>query len=102
MALAPICLGVALATTGDSDISIAGACWASAGLIAAAGYQVSVKSTQNSLKVRFFSLREMWTLVFCTHNLSYSVGRRRKENILVPNKSREHCCDDPFRMHAFF
>lgn len=49
--LVPICGGVALSTANDTDISTDGALWALAGLLAAAGYQVLVKSTQENLKV---------------------------------------------------
>ncbi|CAM9401263.1 unnamed protein product, partial [Laminaria digitata] len=56
MTLAPICLGVALATARDTEISVEGACWATAGLCAAAGYQVLVKSTQDNLKVSSLQL----------------------------------------------
>ena len=64
MSLAPICLGVALATAGDTEVSMEGACWASAGLVAAAGYQVLVKSTQKNLKVRCCCLSRRLALFF--------------------------------------
>lgn len=50
--LVPICAGVALSTASDTEVSMDGAFWALAGLLAAAGYQVLVKSTQENLKVR--------------------------------------------------
>lgn len=49
--LVPICAGVALSTANDTEVSKEGAFWAVAGLLAAAGYQVLVKSTQENLKV---------------------------------------------------
>lgn len=52
LTLVPICGGVALSTANDTEISMDGAFWALAGLLAAAGYQVLVKSTQENLKVR--------------------------------------------------
>lgn len=51
MTLAPICAGVALATANDTEVHLQGALWALAGLLAAAGYQVLVKGTQENLKV---------------------------------------------------
>lgn len=49
--LIPICAGVALSTADDTEVSMEGAFWAMMGLMAAAGYQVLVKSTQENLKV---------------------------------------------------
>eukprot|EP00903_Cladosiphon_okamuranus_P010526 g9956.t1 len=54
--LVPICGGVALSTANDTDVSMDGALWALAGLLAAAGYQVLVKSTQQNLKVSSLQL----------------------------------------------
>ncbi|CAN0141185.1 unnamed protein product, partial [Hapterophycus canaliculatus] len=51
MTLVPICAGVALSNASDTDASAEGAFWALAGLLAAAGYQVLVKSTQEKLQV---------------------------------------------------
>ncbi|CAM9423648.1 unnamed protein product, partial [Scytosiphon promiscuus] len=49
--LVPICAGVALSNASDSEVSAEGAFWALAGLLAAAGYQILVKSTQENLQV---------------------------------------------------
>eukprot|EP00752_Nemacystus_decipiens_P017783 g15944.t1 len=54
--LVPICAGVALSTANDAEVSTDGALWALAGLLAAAGYQVLVKSTQENLKVSSLQL----------------------------------------------
>lgn len=53
--LVPICGGVALATANDTEVSVEGAFWALAGLLAAAGYQILVKSTQENLQVPVLS-----------------------------------------------
>lgn len=53
--LVPICGGVALATANDTEVSAEGAFWALAGLLAAAGYQILVKSTQDNLQVPLFA-----------------------------------------------
>lgn len=60
--LLPICGGVALSTVNDTEVSMDGAFWALAGLLAAAGYQVLVKSTQENLEVGSF---------FCSLVLSF-------------------------------
>ncbi|CAM9909576.1 unnamed protein product, partial [Ectocarpus fasciculatus] len=54
--LVPICGGVALATANDTEVSVEGAFWALAGLLAAAGYQILVKSTQEKLQVSSLQL----------------------------------------------
>ncbi|CAM9868979.1 unnamed protein product [Ectocarpus sp. 6 AP-2014] len=54
--LVPICGGVALATANDTEVSAEGASWALAGLLAAAGYQILVKSTQDNLQVSSLQL----------------------------------------------
>ncbi|CAN0464253.1 unnamed protein product, partial [Ectocarpus sp. 12 AP-2014] len=54
--LVPICGGVALATANDTEVSAEGALWALAGLLAAAGYQILVKSTQDNLQVSSLQL----------------------------------------------
>lgn len=51
LCLVPICAGVALATTRGEDVSVEGAFWATAGLLAAAAYQVLVKRQQAALEV---------------------------------------------------
>lgn len=70
--LVPICAGVALSTASDTEVSTDGAFWAVAGLLAAAGYQILVKSTQENLKVRsVVCAREDISLVSattCFHN----------------------------------
>lgn len=51
LCLVPICVGVALSTWKSEGFPREGAFWATAGLLAAATYQLLVKSTQATLQV---------------------------------------------------
>lgn len=81
MTLVPICAGVALSNATDSEVSAEGAFWALAGLLAAAGYQVLVKSTQENLQVSVYVPVSDYVCISLYPSLSLSLSPHHERAI---------------------